>query len=996
YQYTKETNAIYPLVDICVPLYVVTSVTSDNGCGNNITIIYKYTGAKFHLQGKGFMGFSQVTAIDATSRIKNINYFNFSIEDDYTEIGFDKIYYIPQNVKSENYYYHNASNSYIKMNEIIYTKKIYPYCPLDDKRIFIYDYEIYQHDYLKNTLIKTISNYINDGGIYGSGDIVYGNISSMETYYYPEPASASYDIKKINNFDNYIIANSWCPSKFTKETFTSEYANSDETSPYTRTVDYNYNSSDGLLENKINDMNTPKSVTTSYQYYNDYGVLKNITVSASGLTPRETDYEYDAKYRFITKQKNPMEHVSLAEYDAKTGNIIKSTDINNHSTSFKYDDFGRMTEKTLPTRQKITYTLHWVYYTPDAPDYSKYYSDISGDNLPDVITYYDILGREIMTIKKKFNESHQDVVIAKQYDDKGNLHSVTDTYFKDGSPTNFTYYDYNAPGYRISKIGTLTNNLLYSYDDNSITINNTSTGQVTSKSYNSAGNLINATDPGGTISYVYNNQGQVKEINYNGTITTMEYDDYGRQRFLHDPDAGTIEYLYNAYGELEYQKDARTDINNENTMTYDKLGRLLAKNCYEGVYTYVYDTVPNGIGLLSFITAPGGAAQAYKYDNLSLTSEITETIDDQTFVTKYEYDQYGNNTKIEYPSGFAIQRQFNDIGLLNNISKIETEYYIPIWNLYSVNARGQITTTSYGNNMLSEKTYDDFGYPENFKIKNFSSAQVHIIDYSFDPVWGRITSRSDNFIQNSVTYSNSETFSYDTDNKMLNRLSNVYTNNLTTPAQEIQYDANGNISMKTDAGTYTYDGAQPHAVTNVTNDLGIIPAKNQTITYNSFNKVSPIIEDTDNGIYRMEFTYGVDNERRKVVTYKDNVLLSTKYYSLNYEKEITGTTIIHDHYISGPDGLCALYRKNETTGFENMKYVHTDYLGSIIALSSEYIQDIGLRYSYDAWGRRRSPYNWNNYPPMTPFTNRGFTGHEHIDEFGLINMKTAINFFCFK
>ena len=46
-------------------------------------------------------------------------------------------------------------------------------------------------------------------------------------------------------------------------------------------------------------------------------------------------------------------------------------------------------------------------------------------------------------------------------------------------------------------------------------------------------------------------------------------------------------------------------------------------------------------------------------------------------------------------------------------------------------------------------------------------------------------------------------------------------------------------------------------------------------------------------------------------------------------------------------------------------------------------------YSFDAWGRRRSPSNWNNYdtssePPL--FADRGFTGHEHMSEFKLINM----------
>jgi RHS repeat-associated protein len=46
--------------------------------------------------------------------------------------------------------------------------------------------------------------------------------------------------------------------------------------------------------------------------------------------------------------------------------------------------------------------------------------------------------------------------------------------------------------------------------------------------------------------------------------------------------------------------------------------------------------------------------------------------------------------------------------------------------------------------------------------------------------------------------------------------------------------------------------------------------------------------------------------------------------------------------------------------------------------------------SYDPWGRKRSGTNWLDYENInTPFTDlykRGYTGHEHIDAFGLINM----------
>lgn len=56
----------------------------------------------------------------------------------------------------------------------------------------------------------------------------------------------------------------------------------------------------------------------------------------------------------------------------------------------------------------------------------------------------------------------------------------------------------------------------------------------------------------------------------------MQYDEYGRQTSLSDPDAGTIHYSYNAFGELTGQTDANL---NTFEMVYDKAGRLLNKKC---------------------------------------------------------------------------------------------------------------------------------------------------------------------------------------------------------------------------------------------------------------------------------------------------------------------------------------------------------------------------------------------------------------------------------
>jgi RHS repeat-associated protein len=67
-------------------------------------------------------------------------------------------------------------------------------------------------------------------------------------------------------------------------------------------------------------------------------------------------------------------------------------------------------------------------------------------------------------------------------------------------------------------------------------------------------------------------------------------------------------------------------------------------------------------------------------------------------------------------------------------------------------------------------------------------------------------------------------------------------------------------------------------------------------------------------------------------------------------------------------------------------YVCTDRQGSITALLNPN-GTVAEKYSYDAYGRRRNPLNWNDYNvPAPSLINRGYTGHEMLDGFGLINM----------
>jgi len=133
----------------------------------------------------------------------------------------------------------------------------------------------------------------------------------------------------------------------------------------------------------------------------------------------------------------------------------------------------------------------------------------------------------------------------------------------------------------------------------------------------------------------------------------------------------------------------------------------------------------------------------------------------------------------------------------------------------------------------------------------------------------------------------------------------------------------------------------------------------------------------------------------------------TSYYQDNYEETIlpNGTTQ-RLHYLpvgsvmveTIQQGTGAGVGSGSTTGTKVLYYGYQDHLGSLTALVRERnngngtIGRIVTDYrSYDAWGRLMTPADWTE--PWTGsllVTDRGYTGHEHLQPFGIINMNGRV------
>ncbi|HXO69661.1 MAG TPA: FG-GAP-like repeat-containing protein, partial [Bradyrhizobium sp.] len=73
--YTKDSNAVDPIIDVQMPLQVVSRSNASNGIGGTLATDYVYAGAKMHLDGRGFLGFRQTKATDAQTGIVQTSNF---------------------------------------------------------------------------------------------------------------------------------------------------------------------------------------------------------------------------------------------------------------------------------------------------------------------------------------------------------------------------------------------------------------------------------------------------------------------------------------------------------------------------------------------------------------------------------------------------------------------------------------------------------------------------------------------------------------------------------------------------------------------------------------------------------------------------------------------------------------------------------------------------------------------------------------------------------
>lgn len=216
----------------------------------------------------------------------------------------------------------------------------------------------------------------------------------------------------------------------------------------------------------------------------------------------------------------------------------------------------------------------------------------------------------------------------------------------------------------------------------------------------------------------------------------------------------------------------------------------------------------------------------------------------------------------------------------------------------------------------------------------------------------------------------------------------------------------GQIKSKSDVGTYKYGYYPRNAVVTVSDPAGVISHLTQDIFYRPFHKTGVIAENIGGVHYKQIFEYDADENR----AYSTQIQGTTggisgsggttkykRWYfgDLEIDNDVSTSTTRMIHYISGSNGICGMVIAEG--GIFKYYGVYTDHLGSIVTVTDEAAAGaIVAMQSFDPWGRERNPATWGygpsivfgsvSVPPKPSWLYRGYTGHEMLNEYGLINM----------
>jgi len=522
--------------------------------------------------------------------------------------------------------------------------------------------------------------------------------------------------------------------------------------------------------------------------YDDAGLMLSETVAVGTPDERSTTYSWHPTLRVPLSVITP-DTATTYSYDPNGNRLSETiTDVittETRSTTWTYNSVGQVLSVDGP-RSDLPDTMSYSYYdcttgfecgqlhtATNALGHVTTYTSYDAHGYPTAITdsngvpttlAYD--NRQRIT---QFSISGVDTSIA--YDPTGNLSRVT---LDDGTYTDYTWDDANrlvavsdAMGHRIEwtldaagnrtaevikdPVGTVQKSQDRVYDELSRLISQIPAhGGQTDYSYDTNSNLLTSTDPAtrtdtrsydaldrlvslqdaiqGITSYAYDTQDNLVSVtDPENLTTTYTYNGFTDLLSTDSPDTGLSTYTVDAAGNRTSETDARGVTI---SYGYDALNRLISVSYPDSTLdiAYSYDQGVNGVGRLTGITDQSGST-SYTYDARGNITDVSQTINGQTYTQSYSYNGADRLLGMTLPSARALTYQYDPSGRVVEIGANSGAGSETLVSGITRLPYGPAVAMTLGNGVARTRSFD-----QDYRIETITDAGVLNRGYGFSSV----------------------------------------------------------------------------------------------------------------------------------------------------------------------------------------------------------------------------------------------------------------------
>ena len=711
-----------------------------------------------------------------------------------------------------------------------------------------------------------------------------------------------------------------------------------------------------------------------------------------------------------------MTRISLPHHDGERADWVER----------RYDRLDRLVEEVSPLIDGAVTTRRFFYRgaTVEHVDELGRSRTITRDALGRIVRVVEPMGSEMSF----------------EYNPAGRMIKAADAH------GNETVMEYDALGNRVRIIHPGGKSQHFAHDAFGRVVRTVDTGGVERRmKYDRLGRLVERHGPEGTARWSYDvsgyaigrmsresRRGHAREFHYDdagrlaaiedhrGYTTAMAYDGYGRLREIRYPRGFVVERVYNEHGYLsavrspffatgdfdtaaapeemhsedlyrgrarEYASRAsfyrrwaaRLDVQTDAALSRslgraaDELERGAARLDERApdapVAAYCEHAVPAALPRVEGLLADIRETRARLRRRAPASTHIRRQMHARMAFAGYLLDEASACLSVMSPAGGREDTR---------------DRYVRYWQALSHDTVGRVSSERTGDGWRTGYRYHTGnGYLQEIRARDEDDRDMRHLVYDYDEA-DNLMVRSDHVRQIA------EYFGYDGLDRVTTSVildENDYDDH--GRISFYRYDELGNMAFSSDAGDYVYAGDAPHAAVSIGDgdyeydaSGNLVSAPGFTAGWFSFNKPAFLERHGGN---RIEFAYDANGNR---VSKRVPGGGTTHYHGKLYERTLAADgTVEHRYYVYAGERLVAMRYDGENGSrvSRRLRYLHHDALGSVDTLSD----DAGVavaRLGYTPFGER-SVVGGQGAPMLV---NRGFTGHEHLDEVGLVHMNGRI------